>query len=222
MVDHVRLMLVTLGVPSWFSSYTYDPVLRHVQALHADPQANGQVITAGHSLGGALSAAIGGLVGVPAVTMSPPGLKYTQVRFRDPDTGAILHSRGLRRYHTVVIPEYDQVPHFDVNVGNVQQIECRAGLASACHSSLGTICELAAACPFSRPRDWSGCARFSPDFPELGCSEEQRQQGCGAEAGVEFEADVEFDAAPAPGGSRARGPPGASGGQRGPGDRSGH
>jgi len=107
----------------------------------------------GHSLGGGLAQAMGGIFDVPAVTFSAPGLAATS---------AILSPKpnlqNLRHNGVNIMPWSDPVPKIDGQAGTVMPIDCAFANPMQCHRLAHTMCEVLAACGDgggrSHPRDY--------------------------------------------------------------------
>lgn len=141
-------------------------------------------ILTGHSLGGGIAQVIGARLGIPVVAFSPPGIGYSALRFglhnfTDFQQGYNVTNKSSRvgvevakDLVTVVMPDFDEVPKVDKQVGNVQHIQCRdkwgAPLAfDKCHDMRKTACELWRSCGDdshpSRPID---CTDYFPKESE--------------------------------------------------------
>lgn len=99
------------------------------------------VYITGHSLGGGLATMVGGILGVTAITFSPPGIGATAEILEPAPTNSEL------RHHIVsVSPDTDFVRHVDSEEGLWLPIDCKGHMGFACHSLDITMCELLASC----------------------------------------------------------------------------
>lgn len=115
----------------------------------------GQVTVSGHSLGGGLASISAGHYGLESVSFSGPGWVLSSGKL-----GVSLANATARaRRETVIIPDADVVPRIDRHQGNVQFIQCSAGLdPGACHGLVRTCCELLRVCGDPMGRSLSTCA----------------------------------------------------------------
>ena len=58
-------------------AYYFEPVLRYVQSI----QGTRNVVLVGHSLGGGVAKIVGAKTGIPALSLSGPGLKFTSYKY---------------------------------------------------------------------------------------------------------------------------------------------
>lgn len=114
----------------------------------------GRVSVSGHSLGGGLASIGAGWYGLESVSFSGPGWLLSSAKL-----GMSLPNATARsRRETVIIPDSDVVPRVDTHQGNVQFIQCRAGLdPGACHGLVRTCCELLHVCGDPLGRSLSTC-----------------------------------------------------------------
>uniref|UniRef100_A0A7S2I7P5 Fungal lipase-type domain-containing protein n=1 Tax=Zooxanthella nutricula TaxID=1333877 RepID=A0A7S2I7P5_9DINO len=89
----------------------------------------------GHSLGGCIAAILGGQVGVPAVTFSPPGQDLMIDRF------GVEGEREFWGSLTAVVPDNDLVPRVDYQLGTSLPMVC-PGNPEECHRVSWAVCEL--------------------------------------------------------------------------------
>jgi len=136
----------------------------------------GHVVLTGHSLGGGIAQILAARVGVNAMVFSPPGIMYSAVRFdiyerRRWDRWVASHTSGppeefgvqqTKRLITAIVPDFDRIPLVDLQLVQVQHIECRMkpqpdglaqhGSAMTCHELKKTMCELWRVCGHERHR----------------------------------------------------------------------
>jgi putative lipase involved disintegration of autophagic bodies len=107
----------------------------------------------GHSLGGGLAAIVGQRLRIPYISFSGPGSALAQPKLGvDPDAEYV----GI-----TIIPDYDVVPRIDVQVGDVQQINCLGTTnVIGCHSIQRTCCELVRKCGEATGRTLKACPAF--------------------------------------------------------------
>lgn len=178
----------------------WDNVTRQVAAL-ADEAGNREMVLTGHSLGGGIAQVIAARLGYQALVFSAPGILYSTQTFgvynrtfwssfyhagsNGPDTshGALKllnrsHPHGVqnaKRLVTVVVPDGDQVPRVDKQLGLVHRIECRE-----C-PKVGEACEPYPASPFRVFGDMAGChslGRTSCELWRICGDEQQRSWDC--------------------------------------------
>eukprot|EP00405_Crypthecodinium_cohnii_P008169 CAMPEP_0206424396 /NCGR_PEP_ID=MMETSP0324_2-20121206/3203_1 /ASSEMBLY_ACC=CAM_ASM_000836 /TAXON_ID=2866 /ORGANISM="Crypthecodinium cohnii, Strain Seligo" /LENGTH=672 /DNA_ID=CAMNT_0053889043 /DNA_START=22 /DNA_END=2040 /DNA_ORIENTATION=- len=105
---------------------------------------NYNFVITGHSLGGALAIIGAAVTGAQSVAFSPPGQRYSCMRFGMDPLETLKSS-------TIVKPRKDLVPQVDEQMGFVQTIEC-SGTELTCHSIARTACELFRTCGDPRGR----------------------------------------------------------------------
>lgn len=130
-----------------FSAYRNDQIRKLLEAVtnimekHEDA-----VYVTGHSLGGGLASMIGGMLQIPAVTFSAPGIGDTSKILDPPEhvTDAQF-VKGIRHMDVNVIPEGDVVPKVDRQAGMIVPLDCDASTAQ-CHWLNRTMCTILEVC----------------------------------------------------------------------------
>lgn len=110
-------------------------------AISGNESETDAVYITGHSLGGGLAAAIGGMLNIPAVTFSAPGLTATSSILNPEPQLQTLRHNGVN-----VVPNGDLVPMVDKQSGQVLPIDCPFENPLACHQLFPTMCEILASC----------------------------------------------------------------------------
>lgn len=137
------------------SDQYYIQLLDHVNRTVMENPTRRYYIT-GHSLGGGLANIVSMKLGIRAVTISSPGVKYAGLVHVPEISDLEKRGSGLS---FVVVPEYDLVPRVDAQVGSELRISCstntdsrvpgflrRTGLSALlCHKLQTTLDELARA-----------------------------------------------------------------------------
>lgn len=161
------ILSVITGSYTQFRAATLEDILPYVRGL-VDNSSETVYLT-GHSLGGGLADAMGGILGIPAVTFSAPGIG---------DTSAILTPspdlQELRHEGVNIMPNGDMVPQVDKQSGMVLPIDCPFPAGFACHSLQPTLCEILAACgdgggreePRGYTRSCDACARSGQSYDD--------------------------------------------------------
>lgn len=129
---------------------------------------NETVYVTGHSLGGGLATMVGGMLNIPAVTFSAPGIGDTSA-ILDPQPDLKTFLLRLRHIGVNVVPDGDAVPQVDKQSGMVVPLDCNAS-ALDCHALKRTMCKILAACG-------DGGGRKYPRHYKRSC------QGCGVDQG---------------------------------------
>eukprot|EP01062_Namystynia_karyoxenos_P023310 TRINITY_DN19006_c0_g1_i1.p1 TRINITY_DN19006_c0_g1~~TRINITY_DN19006_c0_g1_i1.p1 ORF type:complete len:749 (+),score=159.53 TRINITY_DN19006_c0_g1_i1:130-2376(+) len=114
----------------------YAPVEKYIAKLRAEGQR--EVIIVGHSLGGGLSQIIGARMGIPAVSMSGPGVVTLAHKLG-------VTRRDIDRYVTSVEPTNDLVPMIGSQGGSRLSVPCDE-VALNCHMPHWVMCELINQC----------------------------------------------------------------------------
>lgn len=95
----------------------------------------------GHSLGGGLASAIGGMLNLSAVVFSAPGIQATSALLKpQPSLANVLHGE------VNIVPNNDIVPKVDRQAGVVLPIECPFANPLRCHQLTHSVCEILASC----------------------------------------------------------------------------
>jgi lipase ATG15 len=137
-----------MALPGVSAPPVWHPLLDALEDLKGEGR---RLLVTGHSLGGALAAALGARLGLEAVVFSSPGLYYNQRRFGFTEESLMLHTLN-------VVPENDLVPAVDQQKGAVQHIRCHHS-APTCHALQVTLCTLHTVCGDQRKRVWSDYCR---------------------------------------------------------------
>jgi len=141
------LQTLTSGERTSYRKSAFFDLVEYVGSVKNDTLGHTLYIT-GHSLGGGIAAAIGGIYDIPAVTFSAPGLKATSTILR-PEPKA----DPLVRQIVNVVPDRDLVPKVDEQAGTVLRTVCPLGNPGNCHRLSVTMCELLASCGDGGGRD---------------------------------------------------------------------
>merc|ERR1712224_154525 len=102
------------------------------------------------------------MLDIPAIVFSPPGIRYSHLRF-----GVALTQ--LERTVVGIVPEGDVVPMVDYQAGMMQKIACRQKngaqeLFIECHSMERTACEIWRVCGDPRRRDFTNtCSKYTEE-----------------------------------------------------------
>jgi len=122
-----------------------------------------ELIVTGHSLGGGLAQIVAGQLNVEAVGWSPVGVLYDLAHF---ELDLYMSMRNVFN----IVPEKDEVPRTDVQIGASQDIACSSRSRVACHSMDRTACELIMSCGDARGRTHHGESIYdhcAHKFPEM-------------------------------------------------------
>lgn len=170
------ILTVITGNYTQFRTTQLEDILHYIEGLMVNSSET--VYVTGHSLGGGLADAMAGILGIPAVTFSAPGIG---------DTSAILEPmpslKELRHAGVNIMPKGDLVPLIDSQSGAAVPLDCPFPAGMACHSLQPTLCEILAACgdgggrdvPRGYSRSCTACAHSgqSYDNPTWECPAEE-------------------------------------------------
>lgn len=103
------------------------------------------LVVIGHSLGGVLSHVAAARlkdrhgINVKSYGISSPGLVWNAKKFN-------VDTSVLNQITTTIVPGLDPVPRVDVQLGNIQSIDCFSRTSESCHSIITTFCEVESTC----------------------------------------------------------------------------